>query len=94
MAFGAKFNHAMQLFNSLGTVIRDWEEHLPREEAQTKLRQLLRDLTPEDFELIENLLTLLQSAAGQRLFGLPPAAFAHFDRELEEIRLARKVLHA
>lgn len=84
---GDKFRHAILLFGTLSANITEWQNTLSHEEAQAKVGNALRNLPDQNFEMICDLIALLQTEPGKRLFG--DLDFTTVEEALDRIRLAR-----
>lgn len=84
-----QFQHAMTLFGTLGQQVTTWERTLPPEEARRNTERLFVHLTDSDFEMIADLVELIETEPGKRLFGLSSAGFRQHLLEMRVIRDAR-----
>ena len=82
-----QFQRAMVLFSDLAEQVTIWERTLPPGEAQKKTGALFRDLSDTEFEMIVDLLDLVETEPGKRLFAINTVGFR---QHLLEIRLARE----
>lgn len=64
-----RFQHAILLFGSLGEQCSRWERTLPADEAKQNISTLFLSVSDSEFEMIGDLLELIETEPGKRLFG-------------------------
>jgi hypothetical protein len=82
-----RFQHAMMLFSGLGAQVTEWENTLPPEDARAKTEEAILRLSDADFEMIRDLIAMLETEPARRLFG--PVDTSGFNRTLDDIALRR-----
>jgi hypothetical protein len=65
----AKFQNAIMLLGGLSARFIEWERTLSPEEARLRIEEALMRLSDEEFQMVRDLIMLIQTEPGRRVFG-------------------------
>ena len=78
----SKFNRAAALLARVSQQLQQWDADYPKDEARRLAEQLLVSLSDDDFSVFTDLLEMIKTEPGRRLFG--DADFSGVDAAIKQ----------